>query len=476
MRAFLGGRGLPRDEFALIGAGGTADGSTPVVLLLEDGEVFTPEDYMSLGYTDFEAWCVGASGGRGGDATEILTWRITQTQETMPDDIWEDVLVAADRADAWRPGYLYVNEAWGWYAGIGGPALSDYHHREVIEGSGGVYRYYLTPRQNAQWNNFWHVGTVTHFHEMVPPDTAPWIGGGGGGGGLHVVAGRLDELPTSVAAEVGQKGADGAIGQARQPTSLVDPAYFWHPGEWYAFEGGRLDDGMNEARWNWAHRFPNGHPSIPPPGEGSPGGASSFGDICQASGGKGGKAAIHWPGTTPARQLLAHGGEGGVGGQTDPGGGADGAVSSSSGKDGSWSGSIGQGGGGGRGGVISHLSRMISNYYGYIYAGTVAAIQATQGGRGSLNYGDTSVWGARGPLGTYSQVVRAPAPYTQWNYKYNAIISETPWSATVESLIPKSANPGSGGGARIPGNRKYGSQAPGYNHDGAVLLRLFKLD
>lgn len=65
MRVFLRGRAIPRSEIALIGIGGDTS-SVTVARLLENGEVFIPEDYISLGYTNFEVWCIGAAGGRGG--------------------------------------------------------------------------------------------------------------------------------------------------------------------------------------------------------------------------------------------------------------------------------------------------------------------------------------------------------------------------------------------------------------------------
>lgn len=468
MRAFLGGRGLPRDEFALGGAGGSADSNTPVVLLLEDGEVFTPADYISLGFTNFDAWCVGASGGRGGDASDLVKWRVTKAQEVMPGDIWEAYLVAAESYDAWRPGYLYVA-----YLAPSDTPPGPYDHRDTDwydsygnhffgSGPGGLYRYWLTPRQNAEWLNPTHMGTVTNYIEPILYNS-PFIGGGGGGGGLHVVSGVLADLPSSVTAEVGQQGSDGAAGQAFQAAPW-DSSYYWQP-ELYNREGLRIGGGGSQAIWEWANRFPTIRPLLDPPAEGSSGGASSFGDICQASGGKGGKPAVQWAGAI--RQQYAHGGEGGAGAQVTPGGGAAGAISSGPGKDGTWDGDIGKGGGGGRGGVELH--QFYNPATGNV---TVPFVPATEGGRGSLNFADTSVWGARGPLGTYLRALRTFL-YTDTDGPRGNILN---LPSAVDTLIPKPVNPGSGGGARIPGGRKYGSRAAGYSHDGAVLLRLFKLD
>lgn len=450
MRIFLGGRDVPRNEFALIGIGEST--GVPVVLLLEDGEVFTPEDYISLGYTNFEVWCVGAVGGRGGDATDRIFWYVTQTTEIMSDDIWADVVAEYNSVNG--PGYEYVGTS---APGTPEPPVGVYFWGV---GSGGYINWGLSPEGLAWLQNPTHVATITNWLEpFVQPggefyeggNPVKYIGGGGGGGGLHVVKGLLADLPVSVVVAIGQAGIDGAPGQMYQaapfdPSPIYDPIY----------------SRMSLARWNFLNRFPNGHPTVDSPVEGLPGGASSFGDICQASGGKGGKPAIQWVGST--LQQYAHGGKGGIGGSDIPGGGADGATTSTSpGKDGGWNGTIGAGGGGGRGGV----RRTVLLPGG---GGTTSDVFATAGGRGSLNFADTSVYGARGPLGTYFAALRQydeHIPFTD-NYMGDLTI--------VDTLIRSTINPGSGGGARIPGNRKYGSRAQGYTHDGAVLLRITKLD
>lgn len=67
MRVNLGGRAIPRSEFALIGLGGGVSSGVDVVLLLDDGDIFHPADYIALGFTNYEAECIGAAGGRGGN-------------------------------------------------------------------------------------------------------------------------------------------------------------------------------------------------------------------------------------------------------------------------------------------------------------------------------------------------------------------------------------------------------------------------
>lgn len=358
MRVFLGGQAIPRDEFALIGIGEST--GVPLVLLLEDDEVFTPADYISLGYTHFEAWCVGASGGRSG------------------------------RTPSW-------------------------------------YRLYPT-----------------------------YSGGAGGGGGLHRVGGLLVDLPSTVLATVGQKGTDGAEGSRNAPKEAV-----------------RNSSGVVVTPLSLVD-----NPSYVAPGLGGDGGASSFGDICEASGGKGGGRATQGPWhrmpfgpddyeqyllSVTSRAIPGSGGQGGAGDSLVAGGGAAGGVSGWSGvapdntggsrfftkpDGGGWDGDIGAGGGGGVGEILSWsrtddpftLEAHIDSAY------RTAMERAAIGGKGSFSYADTTVYG--------------PGE----SYAYETISG---------AAIPV---PGTGGGARVPGNRKYGSQALGYIHDGVVLLRLTKAD
>lgn len=172
-------------------------------------------------------------------------------------------------------------------------------------------------------------------------------GGAGGGGGFHRVRGLLSALPSSVPVVVGAGGTLGTE-HASNPASTTD---------------------------------------------GGDGGHSSFnGDTCKASGGKGGKRAQSNSLTVPTQ---AHGGEGGLGNRIAAGGGAAGGtagdpddpgpgIPGTPGADGTYGTviyHIGQGGGGGAGGVGKYGSD-----------GTPRNA-ATNGGRGSYNPGDTSVYG-----------------------------------------------------------------------------------
>jgi hypothetical protein len=170
-------------------------------------------------------------------------------------------------------------------------------------------------------------------------------GGAGGGGGFHRVQGLLSALPSLCLVVVGVGGALGTENNGSNPALTTD---------------------------------------------GGDGGPSSFNDpACRASGGKGGKRAQTNSLTVTTQ---ANGGAGGVGNHTGAGGGATGGIAGtptatgpgtpgSSGVDGTFSQGIGQGGGGGAGGVGKYPSP------------GVTCVAATNGGRGSYNPGDTSVYG-----------------------------------------------------------------------------------
>jgi hypothetical protein len=243
-------------------------------------------------------------------------------------------------------------------------------------------------------------------------------GGAGGGGGLHVVHGLLEDLPAEVLVTVGQVGAKGVDSSdtplyiaAQQPflTNGNHQAAFWDdanpPGHPYDDAFGNpvfpyekfstepyvlLPNVPLAEAQTWGVFIVNeafGTPYVAA-ADGADGGHSAFGEIAEASGGKGGKKApqvkpVQW-GTVYApdsdgvlQTRIAPGGEGGqggVGGTTVAGGGADGAKYPTEmvednppqeytqewenlrvlyeAKNGTWDGTIGQGGGGGRGGSL----------------------------------------------------------------------------------------------------------------------------
>ena len=283
------------------------------------------------------------------------------------------------------------------------------------------------------------------------PISGEYIGGAGGGGGLHVITGLLVDLPDSVPVTVGQAGADGNIGQYHQ-LAPWDPSPVWSAGAYPR---------MSHARWDFLNRFPNGRPTIGAPTPGEDGGTSSFGDIAKASGGTGGGEAIGWDGGISGTALHSHGwgGDGGIGGSGVPAS-PPYLPKAIPAEDGHWDGTIGSGGGGG---------------YGGIQPGT----PASDGGRGSYSFRDTTVFGPKGRRGLYTvsivnyteEVIQIGPPGDYVSY---GVYVGDPLS-TNEVLIPSDFNPGSGGGARVnPINQKHqGSHAKGAFPDGAVFIRIF---
>jgi hypothetical protein len=174
-------------------------------------------------------------------------------------------------------------------------------------------------------------------------------GGAGGGGGFHRVRGLLSALPVTCPVVVGIGGVPGNE-HANDPNLTTN---------------------------------------------GGDGGFSSFNNnTCRASGGMGGRRARSNSLTVTTQ---ANGGDGGIGNRGNPGGGGSGGVAGTpsaagpgvpgtNGNDGTFFNNIGQGGGGGAGGVKK-------------YDGTICN-GATNGGRGSYNPGDTSVYGPGLNLGT----------------------------------------------------------------------------
>lgn len=315
-------------------------------LVLADGSTFEKADWVSLGYTHYEVWCVGAAGGQGAEAGDPDVKTLYTTEKVpMPDWMWEGEI------------RYKIAE----FAFEGRTIFPKYVFNTVPGRTGEVITIYQTPREAAiDWLGGLNVAReVTVFHHqnayVVPYSGAPVIGGAGGGGGLQVMSGVLNDLPDSVPIAVGQAGIDAIAAQIGSP-DLYDPFFRdstlslsdFSSASFYEDRQLALDTHYFTNTWP-----PLGDPTRPlfPPGQpGNDGGASAFGEICMASGGKGGGPAIVWVGTN--RFFAAHGGEGGVGGRLEAGGGAAGSTDSSkNGKDGIWDGTIGQGGGGGRGGM-----------------------------------------------------------------------------------------------------------------------------
>lgn len=313
MRVWLGGSGDPIPEIALPDA--SMGDVVPIILEPDNGELFKPLDYTALGYTYYEAWCVGAAGGEGGEATDRCGWiKGEPYTHVMTDSEWAQYI-------AWNfslPFYQVLVRSypttWAYMTGV-------------------QYAEYMSPGRQIIYNPH----TDPYFTERY---TGPVTGGAGGGGGLQVVLGRLDELPDEVLCTIGQAGADGARGYENDPDG-------WDPVPEYP-----------QHSWRDIDVYPDPHPILPIPTEGEDGGASSFGEICMASGGKGGNSAVFFRAPHLGVRQKAYdgqGGDGGIGGSLEAGGGAKGAAPvHEHGKDGRWDPitRIGSGGGGGRGGYV----------------------------------------------------------------------------------------------------------------------------
>lgn len=395
------GLGQPISTIALPPFGSGSE-LPPTVLVFNDSADFPAQVYRDLGFTHYEVWCVGAAGGGGGDILDI---------ENTSD---------------------------------------------------------------PNWTRYMPIQRVS-------------FGGEGGGGGMQFAAGLLPDLPPIVPVVVGKRGADGVDGNQmpRWGISSAMQPFAGVPTMMAVTKDSRNIPGMVDGNGNaippyfFVETSPylfHLNPYYIEPQDGQNGGHSSFNDAtCQASGGTAGKKTPVFLNSTEEYRSLApngaitfaywngpggNGGEGGSGGRTQAGGGGKGATVSTPEwnftpgtpgygqeklrtytppQDGSWDGSIGKGGGGGRGG-----SWRPARYYsqGGLAEPPVVA-QATWGGNGSFNYGDTSVYGPKGVLA---------------DYKGRGLII-----------------PGGGGGARVQSKLKYGSKAPGYSPDGLVVVRLTRI-
>lgn len=411
-------------------------------LVLENGVPFAKLDYVNLGYTHAEVWVVAAAGGLGPNAANpTFSWSIAQTFEVMPGDVytaWVEWLVysggdrnAYAQRGHWEPyppgpGRPSPPSAWLSYAIANG---------EWWMSDGPDYTLY----QWAAHINPAGTYPVRTYSSPVLSDPGNDIGGGGGGGGVHVVTVLLADLPALTPVVIGQAAADAPFAQVNS-SGVYTPLPNDPPLRPYGESGN-----TNPATWSpilmpWANRYPGAHASFPPIGPGLPGGASSFGDVAMASGGKGGNGAKKWVGSTLTAD--GNGGDGGLGGQSTPGGGGLGSPSKTeTGKDGGWDGLVGGGGGGGHGGKYVPAG-------GGFGGGSATITAATDGGRGSFNYGDTSVWGQK----------------------------QIKQTLTVGSLTHGPIIPGGGGGVRANHKNPVGSDAAGYSPNGAVILRLLKID
>lgn len=505
---------MPRIEFPGVGQPippialppvGSGDVIPPTVLTFTENVDFPVKQYRDLGFTHFEVTCVGAAGGKGGDASSVLFYAVEEIWRPVPQYVW-DLYIESERIRS----YL-ANGVWDF------PAYYNVPGYPPNQG--------FTATQVAEMYNPYHYMRFYVHRQILLRPSYEGIGGAGGGGGLHKVSGTLADLPDVVPIVVGKSGSDSPMGQARVPgvwepnmqsdygsaygvtqDAVLYLGYVWdglarYPvTRTYQMVQGWDRDGAAAQRWAdimnyldaYTYEYPLPHNTYSPPEPGGNGGATTFANnVAQASGGMGGAPGKVWDGTKYV--VRGWGGDGGSGGQTAPGGGGAGSKEIGvNGSDGIWRPETGIGGGGG-GGRSGYLNRFGTNQGKQL---------ASAGGQGSFSYADPSVYGARQFRLPYSVMVPIngpsnPNPFPQYfTYMggyvsnpssglvtYMPVTSTTktddyiggyprpPASTTVDLMVA-----GGGGGARPAKNLKYGSNAPGYSPHGVVTLRLSRIE
>lgn len=443
-RVEFDGQGTPIPKIALPPFGGDDD-LPPTVLIFNNSIDFPVTQYEELGFTHFEVWCVGAAGGRGGNVSTQMFYVDESVYRPVPQDVWNlrlEQIRVQDRitTGVWDYLYSYGSGPWG-----PGPVQ-------------------LTAWQAEEWQNPEHRMTFRTYRQVLLYPTVQAIGGAGGGGGMHKESGLLSDLPDVTPIIVGQAGADKGYGHIQQVgvwTPPMDPLLITpappHPDP----NQNRVNEISNYFK-TYLYSYPPPQSSYSNPQAGGDGGVSSFaGDICRASGGKGGNPGMVWNGS--AFVINGNGGQGGLGGRTLAGGGGAGSTALGvNGSDGTWIPETGIGGGGG-GGKGGRPPTVIPAGPGGSPPATSTPNPATAGGQGSYSFGDTSVYGQRG--------FRGP-----WTYqKPTTVIG----SGTVTYVPTTDTNflitPGAGGGARPLKTLKHGSYATGYSPNGVVVLRLTRI-
>lgn len=500
------GTGTPIPKIALPPFGSDED-VPPTLMMFTEDSVFPAAQYRNLGFTHFEVMCVGAAGGRGGNATGDIFLGIDYYARQAPQDIWNLHIES-----------VRMYNAFNYRMGL------DTHYF-------GTWSNGYWSHSAGQWEeaiNPQHIMPFGVHKQIVLRPTPEGMGGGGGGGGFHKVVGELADLPDSVPIVVGKAGVDSPFGQSRVPgvwtpdmdapaigpdslvigyfeptvrtgaAQVITRTYANFPQEpsWVRDTHNRWVDIENYLdRYLFSYPVPPAHNSFAPPQPGGDGGASTFGGtVAQASGGQGGapgKVYTGFPPLLPGQYRhfyetgytpVGHGGDGGIGGSSTPGGGGKGSVTDGvNGSDGIWRPElgIGEGGGGGRGGRgYNKFSRPEFNAL------------ATAGGQGSYSYADTSVYGPR-------QLRSAYLPPNMWTKtKYFGevgipTIGSRSYFGGGNTTVPNGeidydyyggrqfneslVIPGGGGGARPLKNVKHGSYAPGFSPNGVVVLRLAKI-
>lgn len=509
-RITLDGEGEPIPTEALPSA--LINETFPVLLTFTEDTTFNVEEYIALGFTHFEVWCVGAAGGRGGDAGTKFDWvEDPWTTKSVPSDIWAEYKNFGNLENVDPDIIQYADPTFS------GDVPTEYGQT--------VTQHYSNWGQVIEHANPSH--WVRQFNLIEPfirePEVPLGLGGGGGGGGFHISSGVLADLPSSVPITVGQAGGDAGYGQVKVYPTLVTDGSVWRrdrpkftPTELAAASGVGL---LKMQYYNYFIDYLTSYPEpkeFPNPQPGEDGGASTFADtLCCASGGKGGEPGSVFEDIGPTWvngvrdffEISGHGGQGGAGDRTAAGGGASGSISpGSAGSDGTWDGEIGEGGGGGcagrPGAIVSIGGGRTEQTY----------VLASSGGRGSFSSGAPAVHGEKHTRSEWIRKTRSfrtgaplrespgdvwltearlgpnyyiPAQERSWLYPnapgYNLawVPSNGQPSGTYnETLVPtgKLLIPGGGGGARPFPTVKAGSRASGYSPNGVVLVRVSKIE
>lgn len=515
------GEGQPIPTLALPPFGSDSD-IPPTVLTFTENADFSVFDYRNLGFTHFEAWCVGAAGGRGGDVSGDVVYAVYEVMRPVPQSIWNYVIEKAGYEDYleqlagyndnspgdWRPYPAPVlnrtyspGEFQGVYPDVGWATDPDnrasaetrrwsdivereFNHSPPYE-SDSIGRITAinswtnwtgTYRQAFELHNSSHLMKFREVRQVLLQPSDQGMGGGGGGGGLHKVSGALADLDDVVAIVVGKTGLDAGYGQVHQygdwTPDMGIPATNPLPAGAPLGSGASLSQinarlaAIDTYLTNYLTSYPLPRTSFANPEKGQDGGASSFGDVGQASGGEGGDPGMSWDGTKFV--IDGDGGDGGIGERLLSGGGGAGSMAEGvNGSDGIWipETGIGRGGGGGKGGRAPEETFI--PFPGASYHPPVQHL-ATAGGQGSYSFADTSVYGTR--------QFRQAWSYLQPVTGYDSI---TGMSTGVVTFIPRTSTeliiPGTGGGARPFPNMKYGGRGVGFSPDGVVVLRLTKI-
>lgn len=485
------GEGLPIPTIALPPFGSDSDLSPTVLTFTEDAD-FSVVDYMALGFTHFEAWCVGAAGGRGGDSTYAdqtlnpapeqfqFVYAVEEVNRPVPLSVWNLALEAESYDD-------YAQQASDNFHGLGpAPVLNRVYHPEDYRWSFIIQSliWPTWPGSSPAWVDAWS-GTYKDAVNLSNPNrllrfrtirqiaiqpSNSGMGGGGGGGGLHKVVGALSDLSSVEPIVVGKVGADAGYGQVRSP-GIFEPTIagadfsYWTGSPIPPYTARQAE--LAAYFVAYLNSYPLPHVSYFDPQPGENGGTSSFGDVCQASGGEGGAPGRIWDAATSKFILKGEGGDGGVGGSLVAGGGGAGSVAEGvNGFDGIWhpETGIGGGGGGGKGGRASEGGLVGGGLLGS--SSPVINHLATAGGQGSYSFADTSVYGAR-------QFRQAWVYVQKLNVFANGLrtgVFTEELHTTTQLIIP-----GTGGGARPFPNMKYGGRGSGFSPDGIVILRLTQI-